>query len=102
MYAIIETGGKQFRVEEGSEIVVEKLDVEAGAGVRLDKVLMLGDGAFSVGTPYIEGAAVAAEVVKHSRGEKIIVYKKRRRHDYHKKQGHRQELTTLKIKSLQA
>lgn len=102
MYAIIETGGKQFRVEEGSEIVVEKLNAEAGSDVRIDKVLMLGGESFAVGAPYVEGAAVTAEVVSHGRGEKIIVYHKRRRHDSHKKQGHRQELTTLKIKSLQA
>ena len=102
MYAIIETGGKQFRVEEGSKIVVEKIDAEAGAEVRIDKVLMFGDGAFAVGAPYIEGAAVTAEVMQHGLGEKIVVYKKRRRHDFHKKQGHRQELTTLKIKALQA
>ena len=100
MYAIIETGGKQFRVEEGSTIAVEKLDAETGAAVQIDKVLMFGGDAFAVGTPYIEGATVTAEVVKHALGEKIVVYKKRRRHDSHKKQGHRQELTTLKITSL--
>ncbi len=102
MYAIIETGGKQFRVEEGSEIVVEKLDAEAGADVVIDKVLMLGGGEFAVGAPYVTGASVTAEVLAHGRGEKLIIYKKRRRHDSHQKQGHRQELTTLKIKAVQA
>ena len=102
MYAIIETGGKQFRVEEGSEIVVEKLDMEVGGDVTIDKVLMLSGDDVAVGTPYVNGASVTAEVLTHMRGEKIIVYKKRRRHDSHKKQGHRQELTTLKIKSVQA
>ena len=102
MYAIIETGGKQFRVEEGSEIVVEKISAEAGTDLTMDKVLLIGGDHFSVGSPYVEGASVIAEVLKHGQGEKIIVYKKRRRHDSHRKMGHRQELTTLKIKSVQA
>jgi large subunit ribosomal protein L21 len=102
MYAIIETGGKQFRVEEGAKIFVEKLEAEAGSEIVIDKVLMLGGGAFSVGAPYVEGAKVTAEVVEHGRGEKLIVFKKWRRNDSRKKQGHRQDFTALKIKAIQA
>ncbi|WP_035066470.1 50S ribosomal protein L21 [Nitratidesulfovibrio termitidis] len=102
MYAIIETGGKQFRVEEGGKIFVEKLEAEAGSEIVIDKVLMLGGGAFSVGAPYVEGAKVTAEVVEHGRGEKLIVFKKWRRNDSRKKQGHRQDFTALKIKAIQA
>ncbi len=102
MYAIIETGGKQYRVEEGSKIRVEKLASEVGGEVILDKVLMVGGGSFAVGNPYIADAKVSAEVVEHGRGEKIIVFKKRRRHDSRRTQGHRQDFTTLAIKSISA
>ena len=102
MYAIIETGGKQFRVEEGGKIFVEKLDVEAGNDVVIDKVLMVGGDKFSVGAPYVENAKVTAEVVEHGRGKKVVVFKKRRRHDFRKKQGHRQSFTALKIKTIEA
>lgn len=100
MYAIIETGGKQYRVEEGTKLRVEKLATLAGSEVIIDKVLMLGGGNISVGAPYVAGATVKAEVVDHGRGEKIIVFKKRRRHDSRKKQGHRQDYTTLRISSI--
>ncbi|MDL2271975.1 50S ribosomal protein L21 [Desulfovibrio sp. OttesenSCG-928-I05] len=102
MYAIIESGGKQFRVEEGGKIRVEKLVAEVGGEVVIDKVLMLGGGSFAVGAPYIENAKVTAEVVDHGRGEKIIVFKKRRRQDSRRTQGHRQDYTTLQIKSITA
>lgn len=102
MYAIIETGGKQFRVEEGSKIFVEKLAVEAGSEIVIDKVLMVGGESFKAGAPYVENAKVAAEVVEHGRGEKIMVFKKWRRNDSRKKQGHRQDFTTLKIKAINA
>lgn len=102
MYAIIESGGKQFRVEEGGKIRVEKLSATVGGEVVIDTVLMVGGGSFSVGAPYIADARVTAEVVEHGRGEKIIVFKKRRRQDSRRTQGHRQDFTTLKIKSITA
>jgi len=102
MYAIIETGGKQFRVEEGSKLRVATLAAEAGSEVLLDKVLMFGGGNFSVGAPYVENAKVKAEVVEHGRGDKILVFKKRRRKDSRTLQGHRQNYTTIKITSISA
>jgi len=103
MYAIIETGGKQYRVVEGAKITVEKLTADAGAEVALDKVLLVGeDSGLKVGAPYVDGAKVTCEVVEHLRGPKIMVFHKWRRNDSHKKTGHRQDLTTLKIKAIQA
>ncbi len=102
MYAIIESGGKQFRVEEGGKIRVEKLSADVGGEVVIDKVLMLGGGSFAVGAPHLAGAKVTAEVVEHGRGDKIVVFKKWRRNDSRKTQGHRQDFTTLKIKSITA
>jgi large subunit ribosomal protein L21 len=102
MYAIIESGGKQFRVEEGGKIRVEKLTEAVGGEVVLDKVLMVGGGSFAVGSPYLSAAKVTAQVVEHGRGEKIIVFKKRRRQDSRRTQGHRQDFTTLKITSITA
>lgn len=103
MYAIIETGGKQFRVEEGRTIKVQKLQAEAGSEVVMDKVLLVGEGAgVKVGAPYVEKAQVACEVVEHGRDKKIVVFHKRRRKDSMKKQGHRQDYTAIKIKSIKA
>lgn len=103
MYAIVETGGKQYRVEEGAKITVEKLAVDTGAEVALEKVLLVGgDGPLKVGAPYVSGAKVTCEVLDHPRGPKVVVFHKWRRNDSHKKTGHRQDLTTLKIKSIQA
>jgi large subunit ribosomal protein L21 len=103
MYAIIESGGKQFRVEEGAKINVEKLAVEPGASLDLDKVLMVGEGDdVQVGAPYVDGAKVSCEVVGHGRGKKIIVFHKRRRQDSATKQGHRQDYTTLKVTAISA
>lgn len=102
MYAIIETGGKQFRVEEGGKLRVASLAAEVGSEVTLDKVLMLGGGDMAVGTPYLENAKVTAEVVEHGRGDKIMVFKKWRRNDSRKLQGHRQNYTTIKITSITA
>ena len=103
MYAIIETGGKQYRVVEGAKITVEKLTVDAGAEVALEKVLLVGAGdGLKVGAPYVDGAKVTCEVVEHVRGPKVMVFHKWRRNDSHKKTGHRQDLTTLKIKAIQA
>ena len=96
MYAVIETGGKQYRVAEGDEIEVEKLAVEPGKNIDLDRVLMVaGEEGVTVGTPTVEGAKVTATVQAHGRGKKIIVYKHKK--NYHKKQGHRQDFTRLHI-----
>ena len=101
MYAVIETGGKQYRVQEGDIITVEKLNVEAGEKVVFDKVLVLaGEGDLKVGAPYVEGAAVAGEVVENGKGKKVIIYKYKAKKDYRKKQGHRQPYTMVKIESL--
>ncbi len=98
MYAIIETGGKQYKVAEGDVVFVEKLDAQEGAAVTIDKVLVVGDGAdVKVGAPYVEGATVAATAVKNGKEKKIIVYKYKAKKGYHKKQGHRQPYTKLEI-----
>lgn len=102
MYAVLETGGKQYRVAAGDTLEVERLAVEAGQPVTLDRVLLWSrDGQVQVGSPIVEGARVLADVVEHKRGEKEIIWKMKRRKGYHKKQGHRQELTVLQIKEIQ-
>ncbi len=101
MYAIIETGGKQYKVSEGDFVFVEKLDVEAGSTVTIDKVLVAAnDDDIKVGAPYVEGASVEASVVKNGKEKKIIVYKYKAKKGYHKKQGHRQPYTKLEIKKI--
>ena len=102
MYAIIETGGRQFRVVEGSKIRVEKLRAEVGSELVLDKVLLVGGLRLNLGAPYVQGAAVRAEVLEHGRGEKLLIFKKRRRKDSRSLKGHRQEYTALKITSISA
>lgn len=102
MYAIIETGGKQYRISEGSLLRVECLKAEVGGEITLDKVLFVGGGSQVVGKPYIDSAKVTAEVVNHGRGDKIMVFKKWRRNDSRRMQGHRQDYTTLKIKTITA
>jgi len=104
MFALIETGGKQYRVTEGTILKVEKLEAEEGAAVVLDKVLLLSedDETVTVGRPLIEGASVTAKVIKQGRGKKIIVYKYKKRKNYHKKQGHRQSYTKLVIEKINA
>ncbi len=99
MFAVVKTGGKQYRVAPGDVIRVEKLPAEAGAVIELGEVLMLGgDGAgIQVGRPRIDGAAVTATVLEQMRSDKILVFKKKRRHNYRRKKGHRQELTVLQI-----
>lgn len=94
MFAVVRTGGKQYRVAAGDKIVVEKLDGEAGAKVTLGDVLLAGEGGELKST---EGLTVAAEIVAQEKGEKVIVFKKRRRHNYRRRNGHRQQLTILKI-----
>ncbi len=101
MYAVIESGGKQYRVAEGDVIQVEKLPIEAGKKVEIERVLMVsGDEGVKVGTPVVEGAQVTATVQEHGRGKKIIVYKHKK--NYHKKQGHRQDFTRLHIDQIKA
>ena len=96
MYAVIETGSKQYRVAEGDVIEVESLPIEAGKEVELERVLMVSDdGGVKVGAPTLEGAKVTATVQGHGRGKKVIVYKHKK--NYHKKQGHRQNFTRLRI-----
>ncbi|RBW71602.1 50S ribosomal protein L21 [Bacillus taeanensis] len=102
MYAIIETGGKQIKVQEGQEIFIEKLDVEAGETVTFDKVLMVGGESVKVGSPVVEGATVTAKVEKNGRGKKVIVYKMKAKKNYHRKQGHRQPYTKVVIEKINA
>lgn len=101
MFAIIESGGKQFRVEEGSEILVEKL-ADAQGDITLDKVLMVGGGKTAVGAPYVDGATVTCEVLGDVKADKVLFFRKWRRNDSRKKQGHRQPYTKLKVKAISA
>ena len=101
MYAIIETGGKQYKVQNGDQIRVEKLNAEAGSTVVFDKVLVAGEGAdIKVGTPYLEGLTVEADVVESGKGDKVIIFKYKAKKDYRKKQGHRQPYTLVEITSV--
>ena len=103
MYAVIATGGKQYRVQEGETIEVEKLGAEAGATVTFDEVLLVSDGAkVQVGTPVVAGAKVTAQVVANTKGEKLLIYKYRRRKGYRRKTGHRQLHTAVKITGISA
>ena len=102
MYAIIATGGKQYKVSEGDIINVEKLGVEAGETVTFDQVLAVSDNEMKVGNPLVEGATVTASVVENGRGKKVIVYKYKRKSGYHKKNGHRQQYTQVKIEKINA
>ncbi|HPX71558.1 MAG TPA: 50S ribosomal protein L21 [Acholeplasmataceae bacterium] len=100
MYAVIETGGKQLKVEVGQEIFVEKLPVEAEETYTFDKVLMLGGKKTVVGTPYVAGANVKAKVIKNGRGKKLIVFKYKDKNNDARKKGHRQAYTKLVIESI--
>ena len=101
MYAIIETGGKQYRVENGDQIAVEKLGVEDGPKVVFDKVLVVGDGAdIKVGAPYVDGATVEGNAIETGKGKKVIIFKYKAKKDYRKKQGHRQPYTLVEITSI--
>lgn len=103
MYAVIKTGGKQYRVNKGETLKVEKLDAEEGAKVDLDEVLMVGDGAdVKIGTPLLAGGKVTATVKSHGRGKKIEIIKFRRRKHHQKRTGHRQAYTELEITDIQA
>ena len=97
MFAVVRTGGKQYRVAAGDKIVVEKIEGEAGSSVTLGDVLLAGDGS---DLKSVDGLTVAAEIVAQAKGEKVIVFKKRRRHNYRRRNGHRQNHTILKIVSI--
>jgi large subunit ribosomal protein L21 len=100
-YAVIQTGGKQYRVAEGDVIEVEKLDVEAGADATFEQVLLVSDGeSVAIGSPLVSGAAVTAEVVEQTKAPKVIAFKYKRRKGYHRTVGHRRQLTRLKIKTI--
>ena len=100
MFAVIRTGGKQYRVAEGDEIVVERLTGDEGDVIQLGEVLMLGGETANLGAPTVAGASVAAEIVEQGRGEKITIFKKKRRQNYRRKKGHRQLQTTLRISEI--
>src|SRR5208283_2480335 len=101
MYAVLETGSKQYRVAMGDTLEIERLDVEAGKPVTFDRILLVNnDGKLTVGSPTVAAASVVAHVVEHKRGEKKIALKMKRRKGYHRTVGHRQELTVVKIKDI--
>ena len=102
MYAVIQTGGKQYRVSEGDTIFVEKLAGDVGSEVKFDDVLMVGGDKAAIGTPLVKGAKVLAEIVAQDRAKKIIVFKMKRRKKYRRTNGHRQPYTELRIKSVKA
>ncbi|MCP3025544.1 50S ribosomal protein L21 [Halobacillus sp. A5] len=102
MYAIIETGGKQIKVQEGQEIYVEKVNVEAGETVTFDKVLFVGGDETKVGAPFVDGATVTAKVDKQGRQKKLTVFKYKPKKNYKRKQGHRQPYTKLVVESIKA
>jgi large subunit ribosomal protein L21 len=103
MYAVIKTGGKQYRVNAGEKIKVEKLIAEVGDTVTLDQILMVSDGEkTTIGSPIVKGATVKATVVSHGRGDKVMIFKFRRRKHYRKTQGHRQSFTEIKIEAIKA
>ena len=103
MYAVIKTGGKQYRVIAGEKLKIEQIPADIGTEIVLDQVLMIGNGeTVSVGTPMVTGAAVKATVVSHGRGEKVHIFKMRRRKHYQKRQGHRQNYTEIEISGIAA
>ena len=98
MFAVIKTGGKQYRVAPGDKITVERLAGDAGAALAFDRVLMVGEGTeVEIGAPFVSGAKVSGEIARQTRGDKIIVFKKRRRQNSRRKNGHRQDLTVVHI-----
>ena len=103
MFAVVKTGGKQYKVQKDDKFEIEKLDVKAGDKVTLDEVLFVGDNKKStIGKPFVKGASVVAEVIDHIRGPKITVFKKKRRQNYRRKKGHRQDLTLIKVTEIKA
>jgi len=103
MYAVIKTGGKQYRVEEGQTIRVEKLDAEQGSSIDLDEVLMVANGDdIKIGAPFVENGKVSVDIVEHGRGEKVRIIKFNRRKHFRKQMGHRQSYTAIKITGISA
>jgi len=103
MYAVVRSGGKQYKVSEGDVIRVERLDGEVGSSVALGEVLLVGEGdSLTVGRPLVAAAQVTAQIVSHGRAKKITVYKMKRRKNYRRTQGHRQDYTALKIQAIKA
>ncbi len=103
MFAIIQTGGKQYKVAQDDVLRVEKLDVEAGKTIELKEVLLVADASKTTsGNPTVKGASVSAEVVRHEKDDKVIVFKKKRRQNYRRKNGHRQNLTVLRITGIKS
>ncbi len=103
MYAVIKTGGKQYRVASGAKLKIEQLVADVGAEIVLDQVLMVADGDnVSLGTPLVAGASVKAKIVSHGRGDKVHIFKMRRRKHYRKSQGHRQNYTEIEILGIAA
>lgn len=103
MFAVVKTGGKQYKVASGDVIKVEKLDGEVGSTISLENIMMVyADGKTSVGCPFVAGASVSAEVISQERDKKVIVFKKKRRHNYRRKKGHRQTVTILRIQDIKA
>jgi len=101
LYAIIETGGLQFRVEPGMKLNVPRIDSEEGSSVKLERVLLLAeDTDIEIGTPVVENASVEADILEHGRGGKIVVYKRKKRKGYERTQGHRQDYTRIEIKTI--
>jgi large subunit ribosomal protein L21 len=100
MYAVIRTGGKQYKVSEGDYLVIEKLDAEVGAEVSFDVLMLADENGVKIGKPLLAGAQVTGEVVEHGKGKKIIVFKYKPKKNYRKKQGHRQPYTKVKITSI--
>jgi len=103
MYAVINTGGKQYRVSEGTVVRVEKLDAEAGATVEFDQILLVGEGAsVAIGAPYVAGAKVTATIQSHGKGDKVRIVKFRRRKHYLRQKNHRQPYTEIKVTGIQS
>lgn len=102
MYAVIKTGGKQYRVSEGDTLRVEKLPGEVGSELNLDEVLMVGGDSPTIGAPFVKGASVSAKIIAQDRSKKVIVFKKKKRKNYRRKNGHRQPFTELRITGVSA
>lgn len=101
MYAIVETGGKQYRVSEGDVIAVEKLDAKTGDKITLEKILVFSDGdRMDIGNPYVEGVSIQTTVLENGKGKKVVVFKFKSKKNYRKKRGHRQPYTKLKIETI--
>ncbi|HEX7412324.1 MAG TPA: 50S ribosomal protein L21 [Bacteroidales bacterium] len=103
MYAIVEIAGQQFKVENGAEVFVHRLEAETGSKVEFEKVLLVdNDGIVNIGKPLVDGASVSATILSHDRADKVIIFKKKRRKGYQKESGHRQDLTKILIENISA